>query len=120
MDSFLYDDDEVEQLVEEGKLSRALCIDCGSMNTKMLSKGTRTCVVFFSFFLHSTLGGFLQLLLDFVSHSASIPQLLFLFTKALPDLSGKHLVDVGSRIGAVLFGVSVEEKCLLYFIYLTW
>eukprot|EP00123_Amoebidium_parasiticum_P009579 comp19567_c0_seq1/m.22978 comp19567_c0_seq1/g.22978 ORF comp19567_c0_seq1/g.22978 comp19567_c0_seq1/m.22978 type:complete len:311 (-) comp19567_c0_seq1:463-1395(-) len=77
VDSFLFDDDEVDRLVEEGKMSRAYCLDCGSKNTKML---------------------------NFVSHSASVGQLQFIFQKALPDLTGKHVVDVGSRIGAVLYG----------------
>ena len=30
----------------------------------------------------------------------------FLFKKILPDLSGKTLIDVGSRLGPVLYGVS--------------
>lgn len=43
---------------------------------------------------------------DFISHSFSIPELQFLFEKVLPDLSGRTLVDVGSRLGAVLYAVS--------------
>ena len=40
----------------------------------------------------------------FISHSASRENLAYAFRNLLPDLSGKHLLDVGSRFGAVLFG----------------
>lgn len=43
---------------------------------------------------------------DFISHSFSIPELQFIFQTVLPDLNGRVLVDVGSRLGAVLYGVS--------------
>ncbi len=41
---------------------------------------------------------------EYVSHSCSSVVLEFMFTKLLPDLSGKNVLDVGSRLGAVLFG----------------
>lgn len=44
-------------------------------------------------------------LADFISHSFSMTELRFLFQHVLPDLSGRTLVDVGSRLGAVLYGV---------------
>ena len=46
----------------------------------------------------------------FISHSASIPSINFLFKHALPDLSGKTLVDIGSRLGPLLYGVN----CLFF------
>ena len=36
VDGFLYDDDEVDRLCDEGKMSRAVCSDCGSRNTTLL------------------------------------------------------------------------------------
>lgn len=42
---------------------------------------------------------------EFISHSFSILELKFLFHHVLPDLTGKVVVDVGSRLGAVLYGV---------------
>uniref|UniRef100_A0AAV2JFR0 Methyltransferase type 11 domain-containing protein n=1 Tax=Knipowitschia caucasica TaxID=637954 RepID=A0AAV2JFR0_KNICA len=41
---------------------------------------------------------------EFLSHSFSVPELRFLFLNVLPDLTDRVLVDVGSRLGAVLFG----------------
>lgn len=76
VDAFLYDEDQVDSLCEEGTMSRCYCLDCGSCRTAPL---------------------------DFISHSFSIPELQFLFEKVLPDLSGRTLVDVGSRLGAVLY-----------------
>lgn len=40
----------------------------------------------------------------FISHSASQENLAHVFRTLMPDLTGKHLLDVGSRFGAVLFG----------------
>eukprot|EP00048_Salpingoeca_helianthica_P018634 m.242657 g.242657 ORF g.242657 m.242657 type:complete len:331 (+) comp25986_c0_seq1:153-1145(+) len=76
VDGFLYDDDEVDVLVDEGKLTRALCTACGSRATQPL---------------------------NFISHSMSIAQLEHLYGTVLPDLDGLTLVDVGSRLGAVLY-----------------
>ncbi|XP_022053566.1 uncharacterized protein zgc:109986 isoform X1 [Acanthochromis polyacanthus] len=77
VDSFLYDEDQVDSLCEDGTMSRTFCLNCGSQKTAAL---------------------------DFVSHSFSISELRFLFQNVLPDLSGRTLVDVGSRLGAVLYG----------------
>ncbi|XP_051250600.1 uncharacterized protein zgc:109986 isoform X2 [Dicentrarchus labrax] len=77
VDSFLYDEDQVDSLCENGTMSRSYCLTCGSHRTAPL---------------------------DFLSHSFSIPELQFLFENVLPDLSGRMLVDVGSRLGAVLYG----------------
>lgn len=81
IDSFLYSDEDVNQLCDEGKLSRFFCMECGSHNTGPLT---------------------------FISHSSSLPQLRFIFEAALPTLLSSFdqccLVDVGSRLGAVLYG----------------
>ncbi|KAM6912293.1 uncharacterized protein FYW49_010813 [Xenentodon cancila] len=77
VDSFLYNDDQVDALCEEGSMSRTYCLSCGSVRTAHL---------------------------DFISHSFSVSELQFLFQNVLPDLSGQTLVDVGSRLGAVLYG----------------
>ncbi|XP_069008905.1 uncharacterized protein [Embiotoca jacksoni] len=77
VDSFLYDDEQVDSLCEEGAMSRTYCLGCGSHQTAPL---------------------------DFISHSFSVSELQFLFQNVLPDLSGRTLVDVGSRLGAVLYG----------------
>ncbi|XP_040268499.1 uncharacterized protein LOC120982432 [Bufo bufo] len=76
VDAFLYNDEAIDSLCEEGKMSRNYCTSCGSTKTAPL---------------------------DFLSHSFSILELKFLFQHALPDLSGKTLLDVGSRLGAVLY-----------------
>nr|XP_020442033.1 uncharacterized protein LOC109951720 isoform X1 [Monopterus albus] len=77
VDGFLYDDEQVDALCEEGVMSRTYCLNCGSSRTAPL---------------------------DFISHSFSASELQFLFQNVLPDLSGRTLVDVGSRLGAVLYG----------------
>ncbi|XP_065105046.1 uncharacterized protein [Paramisgurnus dabryanus] len=77
VDAFLYDDEMVDSLCEEGKMSRNYCLSCGSHRTAPL---------------------------EFISHSFSIPELKFLFHNVLPDLTGKLVMDVGSRLGAVLYG----------------
>ncbi|XP_052010225.1 uncharacterized protein zgc:109986 [Xyrauchen texanus] len=77
VDAFLYDEETVDSLCEEGKMSRNYCLSCGSHRTALL---------------------------DFISHSFSISELQFLFQKILPDLTGQLVVDVGSRLGAVLYG----------------
>ncbi|KAM9354034.1 uncharacterized protein KZ484_012211 isoform 2-T2 [Pholidichthys leucotaenia] len=77
VDCFLYDEEQVDSLCERGVMSRTYCLSCGSHRTAPL---------------------------DFISHSFSISELHFLFQNVLPDLTGRMLVDVGSRLGAVLYG----------------
>ncbi|XP_048218481.1 uncharacterized protein LOC125363356 isoform X2 [Perognathus longimembris pacificus] len=77
VDAFLYDEDFIDSLCEEGKMSRNYCLACGSHQTAPLG---------------------------FISHSFSIVELQFIYHHVLPDLSGKVLVDVGSRLGTVLYG----------------
>ncbi|KAG0012188.1 hypothetical protein BGZ80_000142 [Entomortierella chlamydospora] len=77
VDGFLYTEDDVDGLCDEGKLSRNYCLKCGSKDTKPL---------------------------NFISHSASVVQLQFLFQVLLKDKSkNKVVLDVGSRLGAVLY-----------------
>lgn len=77
VDAFLYDEDFIDTLCEEGKMSRNYCTVCGSHRTAPLG---------------------------FISHSFSLMELKFIYHHVLPDLSGKVLVDVGSRLGTVLYG----------------
>ena len=77
VDAFLYDEAGEEALVQDGLLSRSYCKDCGSRNIEDLT---------------------------FVTHSCSKVRLEYMFGKLLPSLSGKTVIDIGSRIGAVLFG----------------
>jgi len=80
VDAFLYDDRLVDELCDEGKLPKSYCLTCGSRNTKSLT---------------------------FISHSASQENLAFIFKRMLPNLKGKHVLDVGSRIGAVLYAAAL-------------
>ncbi|XP_049874921.1 uncharacterized protein LOC126373015 [Pectinophora gossypiella] len=78
VDEFLYDHDQVDTLVKEGKLKRHYCIDCNSRNVKELI---------------------------YISHSMSRQALQYIFKVLLPsDLEDKQILDVGSRLGAVLYG----------------
>ena len=77
VDSFLYDEDDEEQLVKEGLLARSYCLDCGSRKIEDLT---------------------------YITHSCSKERLQFIFGDLLPSLAGKTVVDVGSRLGAVLYG----------------
>ncbi|XP_030023071.2 uncharacterized protein LOC115442207 [Manduca sexta] len=78
VDEFLYDEDEVAELAKKGKIKRHYCLDCSSRNIKDLT---------------------------FISHSMSKEELLYIFKVLLPkDLEDKQLLDVGSRLGTVLFG----------------
>jgi len=77
VDGFLYEEQDVDDLCDEGKLSRNFCTKCGSKDVKPCT---------------------------FLSHSMSCSQLKYLFKYVLPDLRGKNVLDVGSRLGAVLYG----------------
>lgn len=83
VDAFLYDDEMVDALCEEGKLARSYCLQCGSINTRPLT---------------------------FISHSLSRERLLFVFKSMLPPLRNKIVLDIGSRLGAVLYGAYVYTK----------
>ncbi|KAI9255321.1 S-adenosyl-L-methionine-dependent methyltransferase [Sporodiniella umbellata] len=77
VDGFLFGEDDVDDMVESGKMSRNYCLDCNSKKVMPL---------------------------NFISHSASVLQLQFVFQVALADLvKDKVVVDIGSRLGAVLY-----------------
>ncbi|PZC75338.1 uncharacterized protein LOC110378752 [Helicoverpa armigera] len=78
VDEFLYDDDAVDKLVKKGKLKKHYCTDCNSRNIQELI---------------------------YISHSMSCKALQYIFKVLLPsDLEEKQILDVGSRLGAVLYG----------------
>ncbi|XP_033733727.1 uncharacterized protein LOC117322893 isoform X2 [Pecten maximus] len=77
VDAFLYDDDVIDSLCDDGKMSRNYCQQCGSKEISPLT---------------------------FITHSASVKQIKYMFRHLLPDLGGKAVLDVGSRTGAVLYG----------------
>uniref|UniRef100_W5K5R5 Zgc:109986 n=1 Tax=Astyanax mexicanus TaxID=7994 RepID=W5K5R5_ASTMX len=77
VDAFLYDEETVDSLCEDRKMSRNYCLNCGSHSTAPL---------------------------EFISHSFSVSELRFLFHHVLPDLTGRLVMDVGSRLGTVLYG----------------
>ena len=77
VDAFLYDEAAEEELVQEGSLQRSYCKDCGSRNLEDLT---------------------------FITHSCSKERLEYIFSGLLPPLQGKTVIDIGSRVGAVLYG----------------
>ncbi|XP_074660362.1 uncharacterized protein LOC141912844 isoform X2 [Tubulanus polymorphus] len=77
VDSFIYDDEKLDELCELGKISRNYCQLCGSHQVSPLT---------------------------FISHSASLIQVKFIFEYILSDLRGKTVIDIGSRLGALLYG----------------
>ena len=79
IDAFLFSDDVLDELCDEGKMSRHYCTSCGSKTTQKL---------------------------ELISHSFSSWELKWLFTKLLPDLTDKVILDVGSRLGCVLYAAS--------------
>ncbi|CAI4233173.1 unnamed protein product [Auanema sp. JU1783] len=91
VDCFLFDEEAVEDLVQEGKISRNYCLDCGSKNTKPLT---------------------------FISHSLAPTQLEFIFTKLVPLIKKPQdfkVIDIGSRLGSVIFSAhyfSAGSSCV--------
>ncbi|KAH3853372.1 uncharacterized protein LOC127875258 [Dreissena polymorpha] len=83
IDAFLYEEDDVDDLVERGLLSRNYCVHCLSRQVKPLT---------------------------FISHSASVPQIKFIFQYLLGDLRHRTVVDVGSRTGAILYGAYLYSE----------
>ncbi|XP_075741568.1 uncharacterized protein LOC142791223 isoform X2 [Rhipicephalus microplus] len=76
VDAFLYDDEAIDELVEQGRLSRSYCKACGSHDTAPLT---------------------------FISHSASARRAEFIFRELVPYLKDKSVLDVGSRLGVMLY-----------------
>jgi len=83
VDAFLYDEEDVELLVESGKLHNNYCKDCNSSNVEPMT---------------------------FISHSASKDRLRFIFKKCLPSLKDKVILDVGSRLGVVLYAAHIYTE----------
>merc|ERR1712004_106071 len=83
VDSFLYDEADVQDMTEEGKIPSHYCKDCGSKNCGEI---------------------------EIMTHSCGRDDLEFIFDVLLPDLTGKTVLDVGSRLGAVLYGAYVFSK----------
>lgn len=79
IDAFLFPDDILDDLCDEGKMSRHYCAACGSKKTQKL---------------------------DLVSHSFSAWELKWLFTKILPPMTNNTILDVGSRLGCVLYAAA--------------
>ena len=94
VDAFLYGEDDIDELCHQGILSRYYCTSCSNWKSIGLS--------------------------EFISHSFSRDQLIFVFLYVLPFLVDRcntagqfdaaeilehngSLVDVGSRLGIVLF-----------------
>lgn len=77
VDAFLYNDEELDELIEKGQIHTLYCGDCGSTNVEEY---------------------------NIISHSLSVSALLHIFQNVSPSLEGKTLLDVGSRLGAVLYG----------------
>lgn len=77
VDAFLYDECQKMDLILEGKLPSSYCLNCNSQHTAPL---------------------------NLFSHSSSRQRLEFLFNGFLPSIdSNKLILDVGSRLGAVLY-----------------
>lgn len=77
IDAFLYKEEELGNLENENKINLYYCKDCNSQSIGHLS---------------------------LVTHSATQAQVKFIFQYLLPDLTGKTLLDVGSRLGPILYG----------------
>ncbi|KAI7866887.1 hypothetical protein BDF14DRAFT_1875130 [Spinellus fusiger] len=77
VDGFLFTEEDIDEMCDNGQVSRNYCLDCKSHRTSPL---------------------------NFISHSASVLQLQFLYQVVLADkIKDKVIVDVGSRLGAVLY-----------------
>eukprot|EP01132_Coremiostelium_polycephalum_P007841 gene7841-9655_t len=77
VDGFLYTDEDIDDLVDQGKLSNNYCIDCNSKNIAPI---------------------------NFVSHSTTVKQIKYIFSQnVLSNLSDKVVLDIGSRLGSVLY-----------------
>ncbi|CAD2217552.1 hypothetical protein, conserved [Angomonas deanei] len=91
VDAFLYDEEDVQQLIEKGQLSDRYCLECGSMKTGLT---------------------------EFITHSFSRDQLVFIVCYVLPYLRNElqcdvsKLVEVGARFGNLLWAcfAAAEER----------
>ena len=86
LDAFLYDEVDVEELTNQGKIPTHLCTNCGIGKSHIKE-------------------------IELMTHSCARDDLEFIFDALLPDLSGNKIVlDIGSRLGAVLFGAYVYSS----------
>jgi len=77
VDGFLYTDEDIDELVESGKLQSHYCLDCNSKSIATL---------------------------NYISHSTTPNQLKYMFSQDfLGDTNDKKLLDIGSRLGSVLY-----------------
>ncbi|XP_054154424.1 uncharacterized protein LOC128952969 [Oppia nitens] len=86
LDAFLYDDLDIEDMTDEGLLERYYCCDCLSRNIQSL---------------------------NLISHSASKKRVEFIYNGLLKDIdfSNKTILDIGSRLGSILYGAYVYTNC---------
>ncbi|KAK1124941.1 hypothetical protein K0M31_006286 [Melipona bicolor] len=80
VDAFLYDNRELDELIENEKVITIYCADCLSENVRQY---------------------------NIISHSLSLSSVLYIFHSILPSLEGKCVLDIGSRLGPVLYGAHV-------------
>ncbi|XP_024887687.1 uncharacterized protein LOC112464753 isoform X3 [Temnothorax curvispinosus] len=80
VDEFLYSDEDIDKFVDNNQLQRYYCTDCRSRSIQPLI---------------------------YLSHSMSQDGLFFIFKVLLPTLKNKTILDIGSRLGAVLYGAYV-------------
>ncbi|XP_029037389.1 uncharacterized protein LOC114873327 [Osmia bicornis bicornis] len=80
VDAFLYDNKEVDELIEQGEVDNLYCANCGSNNVKEY---------------------------NIISHSLSVSGMLYILHTVLPSLENKTVLDIGSRLGAVLYGTHI-------------
>ncbi|KAK7874040.1 hypothetical protein R5R35_004591 [Gryllus longicercus] len=83
VDAFLYDDEMVDKLCDEGQIPRSYCLQCGSRKTKPLT---------------------------YFSHSASRERINLMFNALLPPIDGKVVLDIGSRLGGILYGAFLYTR----------
>lgn len=77
VDSFLYDEDQVDSLCETGTMSRSFCLTCGSYRTAPLGKNTSTAKLSSSTFSHPDDSCLLLLQISSLTHSPSQNYSLF-------------------------------------------
>ncbi|XP_043522182.1 uncharacterized protein LOC122535063 [Frieseomelitta varia] len=80
VDAFLYDNRKLDELIENGEVVNIYCADCLSENVRQY---------------------------NIISHSLSLSAVLYIFHSILPSLQGKFVLDIGSRLGPVLYGAYV-------------
>ncbi|KAF2071246.1 hypothetical protein CYY_007428 [Polysphondylium violaceum] len=85
VDGFLYTDEDIDEMVESGKLQSHYCLDCNSKSVATL---------------------------NYISHSTTPNQLKYMFSEAfLGDTTDKKLLDIGSRLGSVLYTGYLFGQC---------